>query len=244
MLPQIRVLVIESSGHVADLLLRYLRTIAISGVDHAPDGETGLSMVESIDYPLITLDTMTPKLGGPALCRSLREVRPESSILAVTARSDALAPLLGMRFGIDDYVYKPVAPTELIRKAEALLPRLKEAVSQGDALADLVVGGVSLYPSSRSLGVNGKAVANLSVAEFDLLYFLARHPETAFSEDEILAKLWGLGPPIRLKHLSVDLRLLRMKLKHPSSGFRYLQLTKAGMRLISEAGIGDGTTEW
>lgn len=201
-------------------------------------------MAESVAYRLITLDLMMPKLGGPALCRSLRELRPESAILAITARSDAIASLLGMQFGIDDYLYRPIVPSELVRKVEALLLRPKEAASEPDGQADLVVGGISLRSSSRSVGVNGRRVATVSVAEFDLLCLLARHPESVFSEDEILAKLWGLGPPIRLKHLSVDLRALRLKLKEASSGFRHLQLTKAGLQLVPEAPTGGGTKEW
>lgn len=227
---QRRVLVIESDPEVADSLARLLSKTNVQGVDQAADGKTGLSMAESLDYALITLELMLPKFGGPGLCRAIREARRDTPLLAVTARVEALEDLLGKITGIDDYVLKPVAGRELQRKAEALLARPS---SSGPLLhvhthTEYLAGGVSFDPGARSVVIEGKTIAGLSLAEFELLYFLAENEGASFSEEELLAMVWNLHPPVRLKHLSVDLSVLRRRIRGLSSGLRYLILTEDG----------------
>lgn len=227
---QRRVLAIESNLDVAELLIHQLRKTKVQGVDHAADGRTGLSMAESLDYALIVFDLMLPKLGGPQLCRGLREARRDTPLLAITARVDAVEDLLGKITGIDDYVLKPVAGRELHRKAEALLARPPSSgpILQVYTHTEYVTGGVSFDPATRSVVIEGKTLAGLSLAEFELLYFLADNEGASFSEEELLAMVWNLHPPVRLKHLSLDLSVLRRKTCGPSSGLRYLKLTEDG----------------
>ena len=225
-----RVLVIESDPEVADLLARLLKKTNAQRVDHAADGRTGLSMAESLDYALITLDLMLPKFGGPGLCRAIREARRDTPLLAVTARVEAVEDLLGKITGIDDYVLKPVAGRELQRKAEALLARPPSSgpLLHGHTHAEYLAGSVSFDPATRSAAIEGKTIAGLSLAEFELLCFLADNEGVPFSEEELLAMVWNLHPPVRLKHLSVDLSVLRRRIRGMSSGLRYLTLTEDG----------------
>ena len=222
-------LVIESDAAVADLLARGLDGTQAHGIDRAADGRTGLSMAESLDYALITLDLMMPELGGPQLCKALREARPDTPLLAITARTDTVEALLGRVTGIDDYVVKPVAARELVRKAEALLarPRGGRPVLDFHAHDRFTAGGILFDAAGRRLQLDGKTITGLSLAELELLFFLAEHEGVSFSEEELLATLWGLHPPARLKHLSVDLNALRRRIRG-ASGARYLRLAKEG----------------
>ncbi|OGA64225.1 MAG: hypothetical protein A3G81_25160 [Betaproteobacteria bacterium RIFCSPLOWO2_12_FULL_65_14] len=224
-----RALVIESEGEVAERLVRALGAAGVSHAAHASDGHTGLAMAEAFDYALITLELMVPKLGGPDLCRALREARPASPLLAVTARADAVALLLGTRYGIDDCVFKPVVEGDLTAKARALLAR-STIITQAAApeISDLRVGDVSFSPATRTIVVEGRTLPAFSAAEFELLYFLATHAGASFPEEEILATLWGLHPPVRLKQLSVDLRHVQQKLRGLMTGFRYVTMTERG----------------
>lgn len=219
---------IESEPEVADLLVRSLGARVVSRADHASDGQAGLAMAEAFDYALIAFELMVPRLGGPKLCGALREAT-RSPLLAVTARADAVAALLGTQRGFDDYVFKPVVEEELAAKAQALLAR-----SAGIELpstfkpSDLRLGDVSFRAGARAVIVEGRTVSGFSLAEFELLHFLAGHAGASFSEEEILATLWRLRSPVRLKQLSVDLRRLQQKLRGPVTGFRYLAVTDQG----------------
>ena len=227
---QTRALVLESHRDVADSLIGCLVKAKLHAVDLAADGQAGLSMAQSVDYGLISLDLMMPKIGGARLCKALREARRDTPLLAVTARVDAIEALLGKVDGVDDYLLKPAAPRELLRKAEALLarPRSTNPVVHVMTHAEFIAGGVSFDPATRNVVIEGRTIAGLSLAEFELLYFLAENERVPFSEEELLAAVWNLHPPVKLKHLSVDLGMLRRRIRGISSGLRYVQLTEDG----------------
>lgn len=233
-----RALTIESDPQVADLLVSALKGALGSPVDHAADGQTAVSMAESFDYSLIALELTAPTLGGAELCAALRSAQPLCPLLAVTARADAIPFLLGTRSGVDDYVLKPIVPRELAAKALALWagqPTLARPAA-ASAPPDFAVGGISFRSAERSLVVENKESGALSVAEFDLVCFLARNAGVWFSEEQILAALWGLNPPVSLRYLGIDFRRLRMKLRGVVTGFRYLAVAGDGrMRLDMES---------
>lgn len=230
---------LESDSGVADLLIQHLRTTSVSRVDHAADGASGLAMAESFDYRLICLELLMPKLGGPDLCKALRAARREAALMAVTARVEDVSSLLGTESGIDDYIVKPIEPRELVRKADVLIRRRPPASAWNSSrpLDDFSVTGLSIFPSMKSVVVEGRSLTNLSPAEWELICFLARNAAVSLSEEEILASLWGLYPPVNLKCIGVNLRLLGMKLRGIDTGHRYLSFGRGRVRLDPSGAI-------
>lgn len=230
---QNRALVLESDPDVANVLVQHLRTSSsVSRVDHAADGPSGVAMAESFEYRLICLELVMPKLGGPDLCKTLRAARVEAALLAVTACAEAASSLLGTEAGIDDYIVKPIEPHELVRKAEVLISRPTVGAARNSAYLrdDFSVAGLSIFPSMKGVIVEGRLVTNLSPAEFELICFLARQAGDSLSEEEILASLWGLHPPVNLRSLGVNLRQLGMKLRGRLTGHRYLSFGRGRVR--------------
>lgn len=225
-----RILLIESNPDAAKEMTRALRSARLGEVDHAPDGEAASSMAESFDYSMAVLELMVPKLGGPALCKALRDVRPDMPLLAVTARADAVPMLLGMKCGVDDYLFKPIDTDELVFKAAASLSRPPggAAAPAERSASKASAGEVSVDRETLSVVVEGRALSQLSLAQFELLDFLVRNPGVAFSQEELLAELWRLRPPARLKHVGVDLSQLRRRTTGLISGLRYLVLLPNG----------------
>lgn len=215
------------------MLVQHLRTASVSRVDHAADGPSGVAMAESFEYRLICLELLMPKLGGPDLCRALRAARKEAALMAVTARVEAVSSLLGTESGIDDYIAKPIEPRELVRRAELLLSRRPAGTTWNSAylLDDFSVGELSIFPSMKGVVLEGRPVTNLSPAEFELICFLARNAGVSLSEEEILAALWSLYPPVTLRSLGINLRLLGMKLRGLLKGHRYLSFGRGRVRL-------------
>lgn len=229
---------LESDSGVADLLIQHLRTTSVSRVDHAADGASGVAMAESFEYRLICLEFLMPKLGGPDLCKALRAARREAALMAVTARVEDVSSLLGTESGIDDYIVKPIEPRELVRKAEVLIRRRPPAAAWSSyPLDDFSVAGLSIFPSMKSVVLEGRSVTNLSPAELELICFLARNAGVSLSEEEILASLWGLYPPVNLKCIGVNLRLLGMKLRGIDTGHRYLSFGRGRVRLDPSGAI-------
>ena len=226
-----RALVVESDPDVVDMLLRQLRETSVGRVDHAADGQSGVAMAESFEYQLICTELLVPKLGGPQLCRALRAAVGQPWLMAVTAKADAVSGLLGMETGIDDYVLKPVEPRELVRKVQQLLERPRRRPSaRRQKLSDSAAAVIRLSHETEEVFLEGTAVPRLSTAEFEMVALLATNAGVWLSDKQILATLWGLYPPVTLKALGVNLRVLGMKMKGPT-GHRYLEFHKGRVRL-------------
>lgn len=217
-----RVLVVEDEPSVADLLASELRSL-VDQVDQANDGRNAVSRAQSTDYALITLDLMLPGLGGRRLCELIRAARPASSILAITARADMVASLIGMRNGCDDYVLKPFSLSDLRARAERLLERPRRVTTRSPE-AGWTIGEVCLEPAKGVLSIAGRPVDGISHSEFEVVNFLARAAGVSFSRQELLAAVWGIHHSINFRTLHVDFQKLREKLRHPTTSAPYLSV--------------------
>ncbi|MBC7336959.1 MAG: response regulator transcription factor, partial [Clostridia bacterium] len=137
-------------------------------------------------YPdLVILDIMLPGEDGLAFCRELRR-RSEVPVIFLSARDEEVDRVLGLELGGDDYVTKPFSPRELVARVRSVLRRASpsrpaEKVSAGD---------VAIYPADRRVTSCGREVL-LTPKEYDLLLLLCRHPQRAFSRQELLDLIWG-----------------------------------------------------
>lgn len=204
-----RLLVIENDGDVADLLAQELRTLAAE-VDQVRDAPHAVSLATERRYALATLDLTLPGLGCAQLCAQLRAAFPGCLLLAVTARPDVVGTLLGVHGGVDDYVLKPFAASEVREKARHLLAR--PSPWQAPSTRHAANGGISFDAPSRRLLLDGVTVPGISAAELDVVRFLASTPGVAFSAQELAARLWGLHHAPSLRDLGVNFAKLKKRL--------------------------------
>lgn len=89
----------------------------------AVDGEEGFSMAEQILPDLILLDAMMPKLSGFATAEKLRQTLKTrlTPILMVTALEDVQHRVRALDAGVNDFLSKPVDPSELKARVHTLL---------------------------------------------------------------------------------------------------------------------------
>jgi two-component system response regulator MprA len=170
------------------LLKMLRRTLVYEGFDvvTAADGREALAQVEAHQPDVIVLDWLMPGMTGIQVTEQLREGHDETMILMLTARDAVEDRVEGLESGADDYLVKPFAPAELLARVHALLRR-SAAVTKDQPLfyADL-----SLDPNTRETG-RGNRTFDLTPTEFDLLYYLMRHPRQVLQRDQILEEVWG-----------------------------------------------------
>src|SRR5215831_7618896 len=94
-------------------------------VETASDGESGLSKATSGKFHLAILDVMLPRKSGFDVCRELRQRGVDLAILMLTAKSQVVDRVVGLKLGADDYLTKPFDPSELLARVEALLRRVQ-----------------------------------------------------------------------------------------------------------------------
>lgn len=204
-----RILLVEDDERLAELTAEYLKKNDFS-VDIEARGDTAEKRILDERPDLVVLDIMLPGQDGFAVCRAVRP-RYDGIILMLTARDEDIDQILGLELGADDYITKPVPPRVLLARVKALLRRAgpsgEETVEGGDTLT---FGSFSISQQTRSATLAGEQI-DLTTAEFDLLWLLARHAGSILSRDDLLQQLRGIG--FDGLDRSIDARISRLRKK-------------------------------
>jgi DNA-binding response OmpR family regulator len=196
--------VVEGDTAIAESLARGLRRHGY----HAESVDTGtraLSTYHRAD--LVLLDLELPDLDGLEVCRGIR-ASCDIPIITVTARCTELDRVLGLRAGSDDYLVKPYGFRELVARIEAVMRRARP---QQPAVQTISRGPLRINFSAREVRLNDQPI-NVTRKEFDLLYFLARQPETVVSRKQIMSKVWNVEWTRCSRTIDTHVNSLRKKL--------------------------------
>ena len=209
-----RILLVEDDERLADLTAEYLRKndfeVTIEG-----RGDTAEARIINDDPELVILDIMLPGKDGFEVCRAVRS-KYKGVILMLTARDEDLDQILGLELGADDYIAKPVQPRLLLARIKALLRRAPNASgasedsTESNESAELSFGNFSISQATRSTHLGDETI-DLTTAEFDLLWLLARHAGSILSRDDLLQELRGIG--FDGLDRSIDARISRLRRK-------------------------------
>ncbi len=186
----------------------------------AADGEEALETFDSFKPDIVILDLMLPKLDGFEVCRRLR-ARSSVPILILSARNDEIDKVVGFRMGVDDYVTKPFSPSELALRVGAVLRRTNRP-DRNEQEEVVEVGGLRIDRRRRKVTVNGESV-DLTVKEFELLWFLASNPELVFTREQLLSQVWQSNYPEDRNNVTVLVSRLREKIEDDPSNPRYIK---------------------
>ncbi len=208
------ILIVEDDSLIAELERDFLEANGY-GVYMTENGADAMKILEANTVDAILLDIMLPGEDGYALCRKMRE-KTDAPILFVTARKEEVDKIRGLGLGADDYIVKPFSPTELVARLRAHLAThnrlLKKEPGRSVIESGLTIENLTIRPKARQVLLDGKDVA-LTGKEFDLLYFLAEHPNEVFSKEQLFEKIWSLDPIGEPATVTVHINRLRDKLK-------------------------------
>lgn len=223
------ILIVEDEPAIAELQRDYLE---MSGflTEIAVNGEEGLEKGLSGKYDLIVLDVMLPKLNGFEVCKKIRD-ELDIPILMVTARREDIDIVRGLGLGADDYITKPFKPAELVARVKAHLSRYDRLKGRRTSSNEVEVRELRLDPDTRCTFMRDEEVM-LTTKEFDLLHFLALHPNRVFSKDQLFERLWGIDSLGDTQTVTVHIRKLREKIEPDSANPIYIETVwGAGYRL-------------
>ena len=205
-----RILIIEDDREIAEIERDYLELDGMEA-DISGDGVSGLEKALSGGYDLILLDFMLPGLDGFSVCRRLRE-KLDIPILMVTARTQDVDKIRGLGFGADDYIEKPFSPAVLVARVKANLSQYRRLRPQPAESAVLTAGPVSIDTEAHAASVRGKPLT-LTNKEYELLLFLARHPNHVFGREDLYELIWGLESMGDNITVAVHINRLREKIE-------------------------------
>ncbi len=179
-------------------------------VDFAQDGEAGLLKATSEPFDLIILDVMMPKKNGYDVCRDLRQRGYDTAILMLTAKTQVVDRVVGLKLGADDYLNKPFDPSELLARVEALLRRVKK---EGRAqVRTFSFSDVEVDFESGQVTRAGAPVA-LAAKELQLLRYLVDRRGKVVTREELLQNVWEYQSDVSSRTIDVHVAWLRQKLE-------------------------------
>jgi len=204
----VRVLIAEDERRLADAIARGLRREGMA-VDLAPDGTDALLKSRVVRYDVVILDRDLPGLDGDEVCRKVREERPETGILMLTAAGTLDDLVQGLALGADDYLPKPFRFAELVARIRALgrrsFPSRPPVLTHGD---------IELDPARRAVTRTGSEVV-LARKEFAVLEALMEAGGATVSAEQLLERVWDdqIDPFTNVVRMTI--MTLRRKLGDP-----------------------------
>jgi DNA-binding response OmpR family regulator len=206
-----RILVVEDERTLAGFIGQaldadgYAVTVVHDGIAAEAEARTG-------DYALVLLDVMLPGRSGLEVLDAIRAEKPQLPVILLTARGSIEQRVEGLDRGATDYVTKPFSFEELLARVRA---HLRTSTQREASVLD--TGDLRLDLRTRRVERDGHEI-RLTAREFELLAYLARHPDQVLSREQILNAVWGFDFDPGTKVLEVYIGYLRRKLGDESEG--------------------------
>jgi two-component system KDP operon response regulator KdpE len=198
-------------------------------VDSAPTGRAAFESLERQRPDLIVLDLGLPDMDGRDVCKRIRQTS-DVPIIVLSAKSGDQDKVAALEQGADDYVSKPFNSDELLARVRVALRRVASVNDIGR-----LDRGALVIDFDRRRVLLGGAEVRLTPKEFDLLVFLARHPNRVLPHRTILMAIWGEHAIDRPEQLWALVTKLRKKIEPEPEHPRYLLSEPwVGYRLVTE----------
>jgi len=226
-----RVLLVEDEASIREMVALNLKMAGWEVVE-APSAERALELMhhgEECDAAL--LDIMLPGMDGLSLCETIRRENNEIGIIIVSAKGQESDKIRGLSIGADDYITKPFSMRELIARVGANIRRTAmntAAAATAAATAMPVAGDLSIDTDSHQVFRDGKPL-ELTTREYELLTFLASHPNKVYSRIDLMEQVWNYGyVGDDQRTVDVTVRRLREKIEENPASPKYI-LTRRGV---------------
>ena len=208
-LPTSKILLVDDDPDIIELLEYNLKKEGYETAS-ANDGVQAVEVAKIFKPDLILLDVMMPRQDGIETARQLRQLPDfkDTYILFLTARAEEYTEVAAFDVGADDYIVKPIKPRALTSRIKAVLRRDVQQI-ESDLLIE--IGQLIINRTNYSVNNNGVNLV-MPKKEFELLSFLAKHPNKVFNRDELLEKVWGVDVYVVERTVDVHIRKLREKI--------------------------------
>ncbi len=206
-----KILIIEDQQSIAELIKDYLE-INDFQVEIKNNGQEGLKDALGKDYDLILLDLMLPDIDGFEICKKIRKEK-NIPILIISARGEDIDKIRGLGLGADDYISKPFSPNELVARVKAHLSRFNRLTGKSKKTKNEIhIKNLTINQTARRIYLDNKEIV-LTTKEFEILNFLASHPNIVFSKEHLYERIWGNDSYGDMTTIAVHIKKIRDKIE-------------------------------
>ena len=215
------ILVCDDDKEIVEAIDIYLQQEGYQ-VLKAYDGEEALEILKEKEVHLLIIDVMMPRLDGIRATLKIRE-KKNMPIIILSAKSEDADKILGLNVGADDYMTKPFSPSELVARVKAHLARYERLIGSVVEQNDVIeIRGLKIDRTARRVWVNGEE-RSFTTKEFDLLSFLAGHPNHVYSKEELFREIWDMESIGDIATVTVHIKKIREKIEYDTSHPQYIE---------------------
>lgn len=198
-------------------------------VDSAFTKKAANKLCEKRDYDLIVLDINLPDGNGFDFCQEIKERRPDTAVIFLTANDMESDMLKGFELGADDYVTKPFPISVFQKKVSAMLSRIEKKFG-GDCYSD---GNLFINFSEMTATLSGQTIS-FTPLEYRLLKVLVKNPRIVLTRQVLLEKLWDIDGNFVDEH-ALTVAISRIRGKIEINDYQYIK-TVYGMGYMWNGG--------
>lgn len=191
------------------LVLKRYATFEGHDVTEAEDGLDAIALCQKLEFDIIIMDVMMPKLDGFAAVKEIRK-HADTPVIMLSARSEEYDKILGFEVGVDDYVIKPFSSKEIMLRIQSILRRVSQVTPQKGQLI-FEKAGLKIDMMAYKVFIEGVSI-RMAPKEYELLFCLVRHKNIVVTREKILAEVWGMSYFGDDRTLDTHMKLVRKAL--------------------------------
>ena len=215
------IMIVEDESYIKKVLETALAAGGYRTIS-AVTGAQARSAISSYMPDMVLLDLGLPDMEGVDV---IKKVRTWSNvpIIVISARSEDVDKIEALDAGADDYITKPFSPSELVARVKAHLNRYQRLVNNQMEANDIIeIRGLKIDKTARRVYLNGEEKV-FTTKEFDLLTFLAGHPNRVFTKEELFNKIWDMESLGDIATVTVHIKKIREKIEVNTAKPQYIE---------------------
>ncbi|HVF84983.1 MAG TPA: response regulator transcription factor [Abditibacteriaceae bacterium] len=181
-------------------------------------GEEGLDLAAAQPPDIVILDLAMPGIEGLEVCRQLR-AWSKTPVIVLSVREHETDKVAALDAGADDYLTKPFSLEELLARMRAVLRRAPQDAEPQSSLFSM--GDLTIDFARRRVTLANRDI-HLTPTEYELLKFMAQHPDRVLTHRHLLSKIWGNEYADDVHTLRVHIANLRDKIEPDPARPRFL----------------------
>lgn len=222
-----RILLAEDEKELSNAVAMILKSQKYE-VDAVFDGEEAVDYAQMVEYDLIIMDIMMPKMDGIEAVKRIRDLSLDTPIIFLTAKSQLDSKIEGFDIGGDDYLTKPFDMRELLARVKALLRRRPSYQSRKISIGDIV------FDQDKATILKGDNFVQLNNKEFQLFELFVMNKTHILSTEMIMDRIWGLETDSEINVVWVNISSIRKKLSKIGSNVSIKSVRGIGYQLEYE----------
>jgi len=177
-----------------------------------------------------------PDTDGYEVCRRVRATDPHVQVLFLSAKSEEIDVVVGLRLGADDFIRKPFGKHELLARLRSALRRVqaRSQPARSFAMRDLTVYPLELRAERAGVSID------LSPRDAAILALLHERAGQVVDRDTLLDRCWGVDYFPESRTLDMHIAKLRRRIEAEPAAPTLIETVRgAGYRYRPRAATGE-----